>query len=286
MAGPTHKLFLDDSGDKDYRDDGLYSRSGGPTPLFVFAGLCAEPLEASGIEQSMRTLKHQTFGTSDVEIKANWLKRPREREKRYLKKYGITNGQLTSFTNALYEIIVDSRCQLVACVVNKKEVRDKYGLDAWHPSTIAYECLMQRAQKEMVSVGGSVSVTMDQMTGATPAGNQHYLNLRRHHNQLRKTGSSLLRGMAFDRVEGGLSFRDSADDERLQLADLVAYAIYRQFLDYGPDWHDPSNPLELYEYLAKVLQKFWNRGGVVPGYGIVKFPANKRVAWNTRSLKQ
>jgi hypothetical protein len=44
MAGPTHKLFLDDSGDKDYRDDRLYSKHGGPTPLFVFAGLCVEPL--------------------------------------------------------------------------------------------------------------------------------------------------------------------------------------------------------------------------------------------------
>jgi hypothetical protein len=101
MANPTHKLFLDDSGDKDYRDDRQYSRRGGPTPLFVFAGLIVSPLDAMGIDYSMRTLKRQTFGTADVEVKANWLKRPRERERRYLNKYGITDGGLTAFTEAL-----------------------------------------------------------------------------------------------------------------------------------------------------------------------------------------
>ncbi len=282
MVGPTHKLFLDDSGDKDYRDDGQYSPRGGPTPLFVFAGLAASPLEASGIAQSMRTLKRQTFGTADVEIKANWLKRPQERAKRYLDRFGIADADLTKFTDTLYEIISDADCGLVGCVVNKKEVRDKYGRDAYHPPAIAYECLLQRAQKEMAACDGAISVTIDHMTGATQAGNQHKANLRRQHERLKKHGSSLQRGFAFDRVEGGLSFRDSKDDERLQLADLVAYAIYRQFLDHGPDWEDPSKSLDVYDYLGRVLHKFWNDNGVVAGYGIVKFPMNRRVPWTLR----
>jgi hypothetical protein len=285
VSAPTHKLFIDDSGDKDYRDDGEYSRTGGPTPLFVFAGLVASPLEASGIEQSMRTLKRQTFGTPDVEVKANWLKRPRERTRRYLEKYKITEAELTMFTNALYEIVSDADCQLVGCVVNKKEVQNLYGKSAYHPPAIAYECLLQRAQKEMASCDGTISVTVDHMTGATPAGNQHKLNLKRQHEILRKRGSNLIRGVTFDRIEGGLSFKDSKDDERLQLADLVAYSIYRQFLDYGPDWEDESKSLEVYEYLARVLKKFWNRDGVVPGYGIVKFPMNNRVPWNAKTIK-
>lgn len=286
MPTPTHKLYVDDSGDKDYRDDRAYSRSGGPTPLFVFAGLVTSPLEASGIEQSMRTLKRLTFGTPDVEIKANWLKRPRERTRRYLEKYSVTEAQLTAFTDALYEIINDADCQLVGCVVNKKEVQDLYGNRAYHPPAIAYECLLQRAQKEMAAYNGTISVTVDHMTGATPAGNQHKLNLKRQHERLRKNGSDLVRGVTFDRIEGGLSFKDSKDDERLQLADLIAYSIYRQFLDYGPDWEDASSQsLEVYEYLARILSKFWNRGGIVPGYGIVKFPMNNRVPWNAKTLK-
>jgi len=46
------------------------------------------------IDYSMRTLKRQTFGTADVEIKANWLKRPGKRAKRYLDKYCIANTKL------------------------------------------------------------------------------------------------------------------------------------------------------------------------------------------------
>lgn len=226
----------------------------------------------------MRTLKRQTFGTADVEIKANWLKRPRERERRYLNKYGITDGWLTAFTEALYEIINEANCQLVACLVNKREVQGRYGAKAHHPPGIAYECVLQRAQKEMASCGGALSVTIDHMTGATRAGNQHRINLERQHARLKNYGSSLLRGVTFDRIEG-LSFKDSKHDERLQLADLVAYAVYRQFLDYGSGWEDPSKPLDLYAYLGRVIKKFCNHNGIVPGYGIVKFPANRRVPW-------
>ncbi len=276
MAGSAYTLFLDDSGDKDYRHDRQYSSRGGPTPLFVFAGLATSQLGALEIDYSMRALKYQTFGTPDVEIKANWLKRPRERKKRYLDKFNITDGELTAFTDSLYELINEADCQLVGCVVNKKEAQDRYGLNANHPPGIAYECVLQRAQKEMVSCGGAINVTIDHMTGATRAGNQHKLNLERQHERLKRYGSSLLRGVTFERVRS-LSFRDSKDDERLQLADLIAYAIYRQFLDHGAEWEDPTKDVEVYEYLYKILKKFWNHNGIVSGYGIVKFPMNRRV---------
>src|SRR5215212_6918293 len=199
MAGPAYTLFLDDSGDKDYRNDGQYDCRGGPTPLFVFAGLATSQLGAMEIDHSIRILKSQTFGVPNVEIKANWLKRPRERKKRYLAKYNVTDAELTAFTDALYEIINEADCQLVGCVVNKKEVKDKYGSNANHPPSIAYECVLQRAQKEMASYGGAINVTIDHMTGATRAGNQHRLNLERQHERLKRYGSSLLRGVTFER---------------------------------------------------------------------------------------
>jgi hypothetical protein len=273
MADPTHKLFIDDSGDKDYTHDNRYGPVGvGPTPYFVFAGLVVSPLEASGIDQAMRTLKRHTFGVADVEIKANWLRIPKERKRRFLDKYNITEAELTTFTDALYEITNDAECRLLACVVNKAQVRAMYGERARHPPGIAYECLLQRVQREMVTGGGRASLTIDHMTGATQSGNQHRLNLERQHARLKKFGSDLLRGVTFDRVEG-LSFRDSKDDERLQLADLVAYGVYRQFVEHGPDWTEHSGPSKRYEYLDRLLPKFCrSQSGRVLGYGIVKFP--------------
>lgn len=77
-------------------------------------------------------------------------------------------------------------------------------------------------------------------------------------------------------------FRDSAIDDRLQLADLVSYAVYRQFVDHGPKWEDDTQNLPLYKYLGKIVMKFRNAGGRFQGYGIVKFPLNKQVRWTTQ----
>ena len=173
---------------------------------------------------------------------------------------------------------MEANCVLLACVVDKAEVQQMYGDKAYYAPAISYECLMQRVQQEMSDRDGYVHVTIDNMTGATPAGNQHAYLLRRQHALMRDNGSRLIKGMAFDRI-GGMAFRDSHLDERLQLSDLVAYAVYRQFVDYGPDWEDDSKPLPVYECLERLAPKFRNHGGRIQGYGIVKFPMNRRVKW-------
>lgn len=278
-AGPTHKLFVDDSGNKDYSPDGVYGTKGGRTPYFVFGGVLSTASEAGRIERRMRSLKLLAFGTEKVEIKAHWLRRSDQREKRYLNKYGLSEDILKRFSDAAYNVILQSDCMLVACVIDKAEVQRQYKDRAYYAPAIAYDCLLQRVQQEMVSCQGEAHVTIDSMTGATPSGNQHAMLLRRQHNQLQKRGSSLRRGMTFDRI-GGVAFRDSAADERLQLADLVSYAVFRQFVDHGPAWEDDTQPrLQTYEYFERLEEKFRNRNGRIQGYGLVKFPMNKRVPW-------
>lgn len=278
MASPTHKLFIDDSGNKDYHPDVVYKQQGGRTPYFVFGGMLVTTGAAGRIEEKMRRLKLATFGTEEVEIKARWLRRSDERHRRYLDKYDITEKQLAAFTDLTYLAITEANCLLLACVVDKAEVQQMYGDRAYYAPAISYECLMQRVQQEMKDCGGTVHVTIDNMTGATPAGNQHATLLRRQHALMRKHGSTLMDRMAFDPV-GGMAFRDSHLDERLQLSDLVAYAVYRQFVDYGSDWEDDSKPLPTYEYLDRLAPKFRNQNRRIQGYGIVKFPMNKRVRW-------
>jgi hypothetical protein len=281
MAGPTHKLFIDDSGNKDYHPDGTYNQQGGRTPYFVFGGMLITPDAAGRIEEKMHRLKIATFGTAEVEIKARWLRRSEERRRRYLDQYDINEAQLTAFTDLTYQAIAETNCMLLACVVDKAEVQQLYKDRAYYAPAISYECLMQRVQQEMRDCNGHVHVTIDNMTGATPAGNQHAYLLRRQHSRMREHGSALMSGMAFDRL-GGMAFRDSHLDERLQLADLVAYAVYRQFVDYGSHWEDSSKPLPVYEYLARLVPKFRNNNRRIQGYGIIKFPMNRRVRWSAK----
>jgi hypothetical protein len=181
----------------------------------------------------------------------------------------------------VYELINDCDCKLVACVVNKAEVQQQYKKPHYAPAT-AYDCLLQRAQLEMRASGGEIHVTIDAMDGATPKGRQYLENLKRQHATLKKHGSPLMRGMSFDCI-GGQAFRDSKNDERLQLADLVSYAVYRQFVDHGADWEDAGREeLPVYEYFGRIGAKFRSNRGRIQGYGIVKFPMNRRVPWEAR----
>lgn len=284
MPDITHKLFLDDSGNKEYDPAATYAKGGGRTPYFVFGGLLLRPEVAGMLGAAVESLKVDAFGTSEVEIKAYWLKNPDQRRKRYLDPYGVSAQQMDELSKGLYAVICDHELELVACVVNKAEVQQKYTLEkAWYAPAIAYECVVQRVQHSMEQCGGYTHVTIDDMDGKSPKGNDWRANLEAQHKQLRTRGSSLIKGMELDRIVGDKPvFRDSAHDDRLQLADLVAYSVYRQFVDHGPDWEQEGKPLPVYDYLDRICHKFRNQNGRVQGFGIVKFPLNKRVRWVAR----
>lgn len=284
----THMLYLDDSGNKEYAPDGKYV-GGGKTPLFVYGGLLMTPDEAGKISVAVGACKVGWFGTEDVEIKANWLKRPAERQKRYLDKYSLSDSDLTEFTTEIYDIIANCEADLVGVVVNKAEAQAHYGSRVWHASAIAYECLMQRVQMAMYDTGGYARIVIDDMDGASPAGRQWRTNLEAQHKQLRKSGSRMRRsGKPFDRLLGDEpTFKDSKHDHRLQLADLVAYCVYRQFIDHGPAWEDKTTgTLPMYEYFKRVSGRFRNHAGIITGYGIVKFPTVAKVLWQRQDTKQ
>ncbi len=120
------------------------------------------------------------------------------------------------------------------------------------------------------------------MSGATPKGNQYKSNLVSHHQRLQKIGSQLRRGEPRSKL-AGLRFSDSRADERLQLADLVAYAVYRQFVDHGDKWDAEGSSLPLYRYFGLLVPKF-RRGpaGAFTGYGVVKFPRRSWKRWGVR----
>jgi hypothetical protein len=214
-------------------------------------------------------------------VKATWLKRPAERKKWCLDRYPTSGAKIDALVDGVYDLIANANCELIACAVNKAEVQREYGERAYYAPAIAYECVIQRAQHAMEACGGHVHVTIDDMEGKSPKGNEWKINLKRHHRALRRRGSQLIRGMALDRLFGDEpAFRDSAHDHRVQLADLVAHCVYRQFVDHGPDWEDPRGvELPMYEYFEKIHRRFRNHDGRVQGFGIIKFPMKNRVYW-------
>ena len=274
---PEHTLYVDESGTKEYTRFGTpYRRDGGPTPYFVFGGILLDDAGAGKMHYALRQLKLACFGVKDVEVKANWLRLPSERQKRFIDKYGVTEQALLEFTEGVYGVVREIPCTLFAAVVNKAQVQQRYRQPYYAPA-IAYDLLLQRVQMHMRQQDSFASVVMDDMSGATPKGNQYKDNLSRQHRTLKAAGSPLQpQTKPFDRIRS-LRFSDSRSDERIQLADLVAYNVYRQFMDHGSAWDAHPEEAGMYKYFARLRTKFHCRqDGIIDGFGLVKFPKMSR----------
>src|SRR5262245_232421 len=142
---PSHVIYIDDSGTKEYADDpNEYEKSRrGRSRHFLFCGVLTTTAHAGVFRDRIIALKQKCFRASDVEVKSNWLRIPDERQKRYLDKYGITEDQLTDFVDAYYDLINDSDISLIAAVVDKRHMQEKYP-KPWYTPAIAYELLLQR----------------------------------------------------------------------------------------------------------------------------------------------
>lgn len=126
----THVLYVDDSGTKEYSPSGAYGP--GNTRYFVFGGLFLARGEARRLSTSIQAIKVETFGTENVEIKSNWLRLRDERERRYLRKFGLADLQLNHFVEKYYQALLDSESMLMACVVDKVHMRE----DLWRPGLV------------------------------------------------------------------------------------------------------------------------------------------------------
>lgn len=271
-------LYIDDSGTKEFATAGqLYGK--GVSRYFVFCGILISTANAGILTSEIIQLKLNYFGTDVVEIKSNWLRNPNQRQLHYLDQYEISDEQLSEFSNALYEIIQDKELLILASIIDKIHLEEDYQ-HPWYPPAIAYELLLQRAESE-IHGKGEINVIIDDMTGKTPHGNPYKTNLLKQHENLKQKGSVLYKGFPFCCVKGRLKFANSAYSSLIQLADIFAYDVYRQFRDYGVEWEQRVVELPMYEYFAKLVPKIRkSKDGTIQGYGIVKFPPRNRIYWS------
>ena len=70
-----------------------------------------------------------------------------------------------------------------------------------------------------------------------------------------------------------MRFLESSRSSLLQVSDLCAYNVFRQFRDHGSIWDDPAaSELPVYEFFDRMLPNFRAIGGVFSGYGVGKIP--------------
>lgn len=279
---PTHVLYIDDSGTKEYADDPAeYNSKRGKSRYFVFGGVLLNPDCASQLSSAIIKLKLECFGTECVEIKSNWVRLPSECKRRYLTPYDVAPNKFNKFIDDYYTAVVGCDLMFIAAVIDKKHMQETYPKNPWYPPAVAYDLLLQRLDKELHRVG-EVSVIIDDMTGATPRGNQYKFNLTRQHQRMIQRGSALMSGFNFKFLNKTLKFVNSAHSHLIQVADIAAYNVYRQFVDHGEEWETRGiTKLPTYSHLERIEKKFRkDANGRVQGYGIVKFPLRERIPWS------
>ncbi|MNL12287.1 hypothetical protein D3C87_1331500 [compost metagenome] len=265
------RLWIDDSGEKEY----------GPktSRFFVYCGVAVAKEDEERVCQAFGDLKNWHFYPHrDVEAKSNWLRIPNERERRYKVPYGISDAGLDSFTQVFYKWLLDQPVTLLAAVIDKHLMLERYGDKAYYASATAYQLLLQRYQFFLQDKGRREGeLVLDDMMGRTPKGNPHRKLLLEQHEKLKRHGCNLT-GTRFERIAGWIRFGGSHHHPLLQVADLCAYNVHRQFRQYFAEWDrtTPIDQLPLYEGFDLISSKFrMSPTRVVEGFGIVKFPRNR-----------
>ena len=230
----SYRLFVDDSGTREYDDSRNYDTSGKSLYFVYGAILIDQDSSASSLIPSLRELKRLTFGTADVEVKSNWLRMPHERKAPYLEPYSLTLEKLAAFVDSYYRLLNQAHLELLGSVANKLHAQEKY-VQPWYAPTLAYEFLMQRAV-QAVPTGSSLAVTIDDISGKTPKHTEYKRLLRAHHATLMKGGSRLQPSISFACMDSPVRFMLSQQSDLVQAADLISYNVHRQFRDHGEDW--------------------------------------------------
>lgn len=284
-------LFIDDSGSKDWETP--YSPQFAASPparneqnlnfwrrnYFILAGLHISTDLMSLLNPQINKLKVDIFGTKHVEIKSVWMRNPEKRRRHYLDQYEITDNELLKFTNKLYDMFKNNSTgiQLQAFVLDKRFYGDKKRSEST-PLQITTQVLFDRLE---LHSSRHCTIVFDQMDGEIKSVKHRQGEILRISNKEIDLGS-------FQKKYSHQPprFESSSNSNFLQMADIVAYNVYRQFIDYGDLWENKSaKKLKIYPFLNRITENFYNKNGRIAGLGIVKIPDPIKIRWGRKKEK-
>lgn len=273
----TYLFYVDESGQREY---------GRTTRYFALCGL-GVPIDSwHMLNMSMLDLKRAYFGEPAVEIKSSWLRYPDARQKRYLDPYRISEDKLREFVERVYDDVLNHRfLVLFGVVVDKVQMREVYATPQ-NPSSLAYRLIFERFQHFLESQQSYGIVIFDRIDDTSFRKGYENLLSRQHLRYLEQ-------GTDFVKVENiveGLLFIPSAVNNFVQMVDLCAYNVYRQFTEHGEKWDKPKgHTWPLYDYFRRMAHLLYRSpGGVLSGYGVKKYPDHRKlgvrqVVWELRN---
>ena len=183
------------------------------------------------------------FELADCEVKSNWVRIPAERAKRSSFLDGLHPKDLTRLAEAYYGQVIERKTVIMATVIDKRYLRDYMNDEQLHKK--AYELLLERIQhymREYHAKHQALIVMDDTSTQLNRA-------VAMKHAFFQRAGN---RNMGFPSIVEYPFFTRSELSNGVQLADLLAYDVYRAFREENFE----------YPYFKRLLPNFyWRRNG-------------------------
>ncbi|MFH1661901.1 MAG: DUF3800 domain-containing protein [Candidatus Falkowbacteria bacterium] len=292
-----YKVFIDDSGSKDYVSP--YTRDFINNPpafdnyekfwrdnYFVLCGVRIEQGNLDEINNIINRLKKDCFNTDKVELKSDWFRNPHKRKKNYLDKYKVEIKDLKKMMDGIYDMISNhsDKLKLIATVFDKRYYGDnKRKIGEGNPLAKTSQIIFERLQY----LGTYHVVIFDQMESSLKVdkgNNGKILKVLQNNEEMEK-----IFVQSYDKI-ADIKFIKSCNENFLQIADLCAYNVYRQFVHYGREWSgskkdkDGESIMGMYEYFNRIRCNFVHLPiGVekkVCGVGMVCIPDFDKCNWN------
>jgi hypothetical protein len=285
----SYKTFIDDSGKKEYINS--YSISSVRRPnkenrqfwldnYFVLAALVINNKNIQKINRYIVDLKLETFNTPFVEIKSDWLRNPYKRKEQYIEKYNIIGEELDDFGWKISNVFpkFQKEIKVIGVVFDKRYYKNRKEND---PFCKTAQVLFERIEYFMYRLKSYTILVIDQMESSlsTIRGkNKEFKDVLLNKKKMEPTFVE-----TFSRIKN-INFRRSKDENFLQLIDLAAYNILRQFVDHGREWEDPNiKRLDTYKYFSLLFKNIVEKNKQIRGIGLCKLPDIAKRRWAIKS---
>lgn len=260
-------FYADESGQREYNEK--------TTGHFVLAGMAIQDTDWRNWNDQINEIKQDAFGTTDVEFKSTWLRQPDKRRRFYSEPFGLTEEALATTVERLYEVIAEAPILLFSAVVNKRQMMQRYQ-DPEPCTEKAYRMLIERLDGFLQGCDHSPcgliihDLIQESVSKQSRDHQEAIINL---HKRVMTRGEA---GLAVvENIIEGVHFLPTTQSNFLQIADLVAYNVFRQFQDHWQEWEAgmPLDQCPKYPHFERILPKFhMSRTGLIKGFGIKKFP--------------
>jgi len=277
MLSMNDAIFIDDSGSKlwetPYTQDFIDrppvrnddNRNFWMKNYFVLAGLYVDSDTISRLNPIINAKKIEVFGTKYVEIHSSDIRNPHRRRKNYIEKYGIDDNDLKKFIDDFwYPIIADNpQMKIQSVVLDKRYFKNRRNLS---PLVMATQALLDRIELGPNNTSLIIFDQMEDVLKSERGAQGDILKVANHEINLHAF---------FEKYSyASISFEKSKNSNFLQIADSIAYNIFRQFVDYGDEWDGSDAIGDMYTYFEKTYNNFYCREGdnQPKGVGISKLP--------------